>query len=47
MSVSCRLSELPAQYHLIDVLALPSLTRGNWKEQFGRVLVEAMASGVR
>ena len=38
--------ELPAQYHHIDVLALPSLTRGNWKEQFGRVLVEAMASGV-
>jgi glycosyltransferase involved in cell wall biosynthesis len=29
-----------------DVLALPSLTRPNWKEQFGRILVEAMASGV-
>jgi glycosyltransferase involved in cell wall biosynthesis len=29
-----------------DALALPSLTRPNWKEQFGRVLVEAMASGV-
>jgi len=29
-----------------DVLALPSLTRPNWKEQFGRVLVEAMASGL-
>jgi glycosyltransferase involved in cell wall biosynthesis len=26
-----------------DVLALPSRTRWNWKEQFGRVLVEAMA----
>jgi glycosyltransferase involved in cell wall biosynthesis len=25
---------------------LPSLTRRNWKEQFGRVLVEAMASGL-
>jgi glycosyltransferase involved in cell wall biosynthesis len=25
---------------------LPSLTRRNWKEQFGRVLVEAMACGV-
>ena len=25
---------------------LPSLTRPNWKEQFGRVLIEAMASGV-
>jgi len=38
--------EMPAQYHKLDVLALPSLTRHNWKEQFGRVLVEAMASGV-
>lgn len=38
--------EMPAQFHALDVLALPSLTRSNWKEQFGRVLVEAMASGV-
>lgn len=38
--------ELPSQYHQLDVLTLPSVTRGNWKEQFGRVLVEAMASGV-
>ena len=37
---------LPDEYHKIDVLVLPSLTRPNWKEQFGRVLVEAMASGV-
>lgn len=39
-------TELPAQYHAIDCLVLPSLTQDNWKEQFGRVLVEAMASGV-
>ncbi len=39
-------AELPAEYHKIDALVLPSLTRPNWKEQFGRVLVEAMASGV-
>lgn len=39
-------AQMPAQYHQIDVLALPSLTRPNWKEQFGRVLIEAMASGV-
>ena len=39
-------AELPAQYHALDALALPSLTRDNWKEQFGRVLVEAMASGL-
>ncbi len=37
---------MPSQYHQIDVLAVPSLTRPNWKEQFGRVLIEAMASGV-
>jgi glycosyltransferase involved in cell wall biosynthesis len=37
---------MPAQYHAVDVLVLPSLTRPHWKEQFGRVLVEAMASGV-
>jgi glycosyltransferase involved in cell wall biosynthesis len=37
---------MPAQYHTIDALVLPSLTTPAWKEQFGRVLVEAMASGV-
>ncbi len=37
---------MPAQYHQLDVFVLPSLTRPNWKEQFGRVLTEAMASGV-
>ena len=39
-------TDLPAEYHRLDALVLPSLTRRNWKEQFGRVLVEAMASGV-
>ena len=39
-------TDLPDEYHKIDVLVLPSLTRPNWKEQFGRVLIEAMASGV-
>jgi glycosyltransferase involved in cell wall biosynthesis len=33
-------------YRSIDVLVLPSRTTATWKEQFGRVLVEAMASGV-
>lgn len=37
---------MPALVAQWDVLALPSLTRPNWKEQFGRILVEAMASGV-
>ncbi|RIK16568.1 MAG: hypothetical protein DCC52_17565 [Chloroflexi bacterium] len=37
---------MPRWYNSLDVLALPSLTRPNWKEQFGRVLTEAMACGV-
>ncbi len=39
-------SEMPAFMNSLDLLVLPSLTRPNWKEQFGRVLVEAMACGV-
>jgi glycosyltransferase involved in cell wall biosynthesis len=39
-------TEMPDFYRSLDVLVLPSLTRPNWKEQFGRVLVEAMACGV-
>nr|WP_290670398.1 glycosyltransferase [Ardenticatena sp.] len=33
-------------YRELDVLVLPSLSRSNWVEQFGRVLIEAMACGV-
>ncbi len=33
-------------YRGLDVLVLPSRTLPNWKEQFGRVLIEAMACGV-
>jgi glycosyltransferase involved in cell wall biosynthesis len=33
-------------YRSLDVLVLPSHSRANWKEQFGRVLVDAMACGV-
>lgn len=39
-------NQMPAIYHAMDVLLLPSETRSNWKEQFGRVLIEAMACGV-
>lgn len=39
-------TEMESFYHQLDVFVLPSLTRSNWKEQFGRVLIEAMASGV-
>ncbi len=33
-------------YRSLDALVLPSRSRSNWKEQFGRVLVDAMACGV-
>ena len=33
-------------YRTLNVLVLPSLSRPNWVEQFGRVLTEAMACGV-
>ncbi|HET7377731.1 MAG TPA: glycosyltransferase, partial [Anaerolineae bacterium] len=39
-------SQLPEYCHSIDVLVLPSRTKSNWKEQFGRALVDAMACGV-
>ncbi len=38
-------TQMAAFYRQLDILVLPSLTRPNWKEQFGRVLVEAMACG--
>jgi glycosyltransferase involved in cell wall biosynthesis len=39
-------TQMPDVYPDFDVLVLPSLSRPNWKEQFGRVLIEAMACGV-
>jgi glycosyltransferase involved in cell wall biosynthesis len=39
-------SHLPHYFSGLDVLVLPSKTRANWKEQFGRVLIEAMACDV-
>ncbi|MBZ0285453.1 MAG: glycosyltransferase family 4 protein [Anaerolineae bacterium] len=39
-------TDMPAQYQQLDALVIPSLTRPNWKEQFGRVIIEAMAAGV-
>lgn len=38
--------QMPGFYRQLDALVLPSLTRRNWKEQFGRVLIEAMACSV-
>jgi glycosyltransferase involved in cell wall biosynthesis len=37
---------MPAYLGQLDVLVLPSRTQPNWKEQFGRVLIEAMACQV-
>ena len=39
--------DMPALLQALDVLVLPSVTMLPWhREQFGRVLVEAMAAGV-
>jgi glycosyltransferase involved in cell wall biosynthesis len=37
---------MPDHYRTLDALVLPSRARRNWKEQFGRVLIEGMACGV-
>jgi glycosyltransferase involved in cell wall biosynthesis len=38
--------EISARLAQVDAVVLPSETRRNWKEQFGRVLIESLASGV-
>lgn len=38
-------TEAPLYLSAFDLLVLPSETRPNWKEQFGRVIVEAIACG--
>ncbi len=39
-------TDVPATLRELDALVLPSHTMPNWKEQFGRILIEAMSSGV-
>lgn len=39
-------AKMPDFYRDADILVLPSRTQTNWTEQFGRVLIEAMASEV-
>ncbi len=39
-------AEMPTGYARLDVLVLPSHTTASWKEQFGRVIVEALWCGV-
>lgn len=38
--------EVPVYLSAMDTLVLPSKTQARWKEQFGRVLIEAPACGV-
>lgn len=38
-------SDLPQFMNALDIFVLPSETRSNWREQFGRVAVEAMSCG--
>jgi glycosyltransferase involved in cell wall biosynthesis len=38
--------EVPQEMKQFDVLVLPSRTIATWKEQFGHVLIEAMATGI-
>ena len=39
-------AQMPQRLRGLDALVLPARTQPNWREQFGRVLVEAMACGV-
>lgn len=39
-------AQVPELLRGLDVLVVPSLTTPTWKEQFGRVIIEAMASRV-
>jgi glycosyltransferase involved in cell wall biosynthesis len=38
--------EMPRFLAALDILVLPSETQSNWREQFGRVIVEALACAV-
>lgn len=38
--------EVPRRYAGMDVVAIPSRTTSTWKEQFGRIVIEANAAGV-
>jgi glycosyltransferase involved in cell wall biosynthesis len=38
--------QMPSGYAQVDVIVLPSRTTPTWKEQFGRVIVEALYCGV-
>jgi glycosyltransferase involved in cell wall biosynthesis len=39
-------TQVPDLMRSLSAVVLPSITTPSWKEQFGRVLIEAMATGV-
>lgn len=39
-------TDMPSHMQKLDILVIPSRTRSSWKEQYGRVIVEAMACEV-
>jgi glycosyltransferase involved in cell wall biosynthesis len=43
---TARHDDVPAYLNAMDVLCAPSRTTGRWREQFGRMLIEAFASRV-
>lgn len=43
---SVRSADVPAVLRQLDALVLPSRTIPGWREQFGRILIEAMSCGV-
>lgn len=43
---SVRSIDVPATLRQVDVLVLPSRTIPGWREQFGRILIEAMSCGI-
>lgn len=44
--VQKRYEEMPKVYHEADIFVLPSRSTKTWEEQYGMVLIEAMASGL-
>jgi glycosyltransferase involved in cell wall biosynthesis len=46
VEVGVRHSQVPEHLNSMDLLIAPSQTTRRWREQFGRMLVEAMACGV-
>jgi glycosyltransferase involved in cell wall biosynthesis len=39
-------SDVAQELRMLDVLVLPSRTTPTWKEQFGRIMIEAMSCGI-